>query len=307
MPIHNVGYRNWTGDLTRNSLRWTVIAETGVRLAWKSQWLRRMLFFAWLPAAVFGVLFFLYEQMTQREQLTPARRGIQVALQRSLEQSTEQWGLKENDRHDTWALLLFWFFRYPQGLIMTLLVGMVTPALISQDMRSRAFLLYFSRPISPLEYILGKATVVWLFLSLIITLPALTLYVLGVMLSPDLDVLRYTWDLPLRILAASLVVMVPTTALALLISSIPQESRYAGFAWFAIVALGWVAYGTLSANSSLDWTVLSLYHTLGRVQTWVFGLEADFGRVSASVFLLSLLTVLSIFVLNQRVSAQVRA
>ncbi len=64
-------------------------------------------------------------------------------------------------RHEVWSLLLMTFFRYPQAVLMVLLVGMIAPPLISQDFRSRAFLLYFSRPITPVEYVFGKAMVVW--------------------------------------------------------------------------------------------------------------------------------------------------
>ena len=81
-----------------------------------------------------------------------------------------------------WSLLLMAFFRYPQGLLMVLLVGMIAPSLISLDLRSRAFLLYFSRPITPLEYVFGKALVIWTYLAAVTTLPALVLYVLGVLL-----------------------------------------------------------------------------------------------------------------------------
>ena len=127
-------------------------------------------------------------------------------------------------RHHVWAWLLQTLFRYPQGVLMVLVVGLVAPPLIAQDVRSRAFLLYFSRPLTRGEYILGKAAVVWCYLLLITTLPALTLYVMAVLFSPDLSVVEHTWDLPLRILAASAVLMIPTTAVALFFSSLTYNA-----------------------------------------------------------------------------------
>jgi len=324
VPIHDVGYRRWGGAISSVWMRWVVVAGAGIRLVWKSHWLRRMLFFAWLPAAVTGVGFFAYEQALEHPQWrTAARHTIdfyansQLGWQ-SLESSAgEPAGVAavkaafeedpESARHGIWSMLLMVFFRYPQGLLMVLIVGMIAPSLISLDMRSRAYLLYFSRPIGPMEYILGKALVIWTYLAAVTTLPALVLYVLGVLLSPSLEVVLHTWDLPLRILLASLVLMLPTTSLALLFSSLTTESRYAGFSWFALWGLGWTAYVYLSAiGQSRQWSMLSLYHMLGRVQEWVFGLSTDLNDVSSAAFLLIILTVLPFIVLASRVVAPMR-
>jgi ABC-type transport system involved in multi-copper enzyme maturation permease subunit len=216
-------------------------------------------------------------------------------------------------RHAVWSWLLQSFFRYSQGLIMVLVVGIIAPPLISQDMRSRAFLLYFSRPITRTEYVLGKSATVWFYLAMITTAPALSLYVLGVLLSPNYEVILATWDLPLRILAASVVLMLPTAALALCISSMTEESRYAGFAWFAIWIMGWFTYGMLTSFEGFSgadgdvtrWTYLSLYHTLGQVQSWIFGF-ADFSDTKVAAGILIVVTAVSLIILFNRVSAPMR-
>ena len=66
MPIHNLGYREWQGTLRTPSSRWLVIAEIGIRRAWQSAWLRRMMFFAWVPGIVMGFMIFLYEQSAEQ-------------------------------------------------------------------------------------------------------------------------------------------------------------------------------------------------------------------------------------------------
>lgn len=317
MAMHDLGYRPWSGQLASGWLRWAVIANTGVSRAWQSKWLRRMLFFAWLPALWFGVGFFIWEQSmlypSWREAMTPFL--LQMPSTGSLAAITD--GAMIEDpvaaRHAVWSGLLQSFFRYPQGVIMVLVVGIIVPPLISQDVRSRAFLLYFSRPITRAEYVLGKSATVWFYLAMIASAPALSLYTLGILLSPNIDVILATWDLPLRILAASAVLMIPTTALALCISSMTEESRYAGFAWFAIWIMGWFTYGILTSvevasGSDGDvtrWTYLSLYHMLGQVQSWVFGF-ADFSDTLVVASLLIILTVVSLGVLFNRVSAPMR-
>lgn len=210
-------------------------------------------------------------------------------------------------RHHVWSLLLLTFFRYPQAVLMVLLVGMIAPPLISQDFRSRAFLLYFSRPITPLEYVWGKAIVIWGYLAAVTTLPALVMYVTGVLLSPSISVVLDTWDIPLRVLAASGVLLIPTTSLALFFSSLTTESRYAGFAWFAVWGLGWAAYANLEAlDLGRRWSIVSLYHVLGHVQAWVFGLSTDLNAVTSSATLLLVVTIQPLIVLLARVAAPIR-
>jgi hypothetical protein len=129
-----------------------------------------------------------------------------------------------------------------QTICMVIVVGLLAPSLISQDVRSRAFLLYFSRPLTRIQYICGKCATVLCYLLLTCTLPQLLLYVFGVLLSPDISVVGQTWDLPLRSLVASVTIIVPTTLLSLMLSSLTVETRFATFGWFAIWVFGLAAF-----------------------------------------------------------------
>jgi hypothetical protein len=67
-------------------------------------------------------------------------------------------------------------------------------------------------------------------------------------------------------------------------------------------------HGSRMADGSFEsrWTLISLYHSLGRVQTWVFGLEQNFANVQAPITLLTIITVVSLAVLLRRISAPLR-
>lgn len=325
--VHNLGYRRWSGDREPNWTRWTVIASIGARRAWQNNWLKRMLFFAWLPTIAFGFSFFMWEQAALypewRQMLRPAIQSLPPTPVFQQVKSAVYGGDMAGSRHTVWAWLLNSFFRYPQAVVMVLMVGMIAPPLISQDIRSRAFLLYFSRPLTRLEYVAGKTASIFAYLAMISAVPALSLYAIGVVLSPSLDVLYSTWDLPLRILLASVVLMLPTSTLALCLSSLTQESRYAGFAWFAVWILGWFTYGAAASAEAFNaqqqmyrenrmveiqesmWSHLSLYHTLGRVQSWVFGFS-ELRDVLASIAILIVVTSASLTILFYRISAPMR-
>ena len=362
MPIHDVGYRAWEGSKTSPWFRWTIISKTGIRLAMKSAWVRRILFAAWLPLMYWSVGFFMIEKSfeknasvfgpviqqqlndlppfapvnrivntTRRVSASNSARG-QLEVEKMLRSGMFKYfphsaqlaeAYKSKDVHrirkEVWRWLLMVFFRYPQSVAIMFLIGMVAPSLIAQDIRSRAFLMYFSRPIGKLEYIFGKLMVPSVFIASIITLPALAMYVFAVFMSPDFSVLYSTWDIPIRILIASIVVIVPTALLALALSSMTQETRFANFSWFAVWVLGHGTYLAVMFATAIGMNVnpmvpevaenglveacshLSLYNCLGKVQELVFGF-ASFDDAWKSVTILTMLSVASMFFLYQRVS-----
>jgi hypothetical protein len=114
------------------------------------------------------------------------------------------------------------------------------------------------------------------------------------------------------------VLVLPTASLALCMSSCTQESRYAGFAWFAVWILGWFTYAVMvgvemdrlgtdqSAAIYEKWSPVSLYHALGQVQSWVFGFS-NFDQVKIPAAVLAMITVVSTVILFRRISAPLRA
>lgn len=311
MPVFDVGYRPWSGERESAWRRVGVIATTGIRLAWKNQWLRRMLFVAWLPAIYFGIAFFAYERALEEGAGETLGRAIIMRMPEGRLTVDQVFRGGAAERRPVWAFMLMTLFRYPQGLLMVMLVGLIAPPLISRDLRTRSHLLYFSRPLGITEYVLGKAAVVGTYLFLISTLPAVCLYVLGVLLSPSFSVVGDTWDLPLRVCAASVIVVVPTTAIALALSSLTEETRYASFGWFAIWVVGWVAHSSLMimdaerlGRFAMDipsrWTFVSLYHTLGDLQSSIFGFQVEARRLQIATAILTGLTLVSLVVVFRR-------
>ena len=321
-----------------------------------------MLIVAWLPVLYWGIAFFfvgqsleqpvaknLPEQAKGFEELIEDTIGEEIQSDKSVLQLDREKAASEIERmfqrvprvqmladsirnaeDDTearnriWGWLLMCFFRYSQAILILMLVGFVAPPLVSQDLRSRAYLLYFSRPIGKLEYIFGKLAVPGAYIMFVSTFPALILYVFAIMMSPSANVFWTTWDIPLRILVSTVVLILPTASLALMLSSLTDESRYASFSWFATWVLGhgaWLAIligeavrlraqpgDPLVTESSMvkNWSSLSIYNNLGDVQSWVFGFRS-FSEVWPAFTVLLVITVLSLLVLYRRVAAPLRA
>jgi ABC-2 type transport system permease protein len=251
MPLHDVGYRPWTGT-ARSGGAARVIATTGIRLAFKSRWLRRVLLFAWSPALVFAGGFFAFEQAVEESRTGTLQAGgrrldsfgvVGKLVADSLGGRLDE---PETARRTVWSRLLLAFMRAPQAVLLAVVVGLVAPRLISGDLRARAWLVYFTRPLGRGDYVLGKALTLAMIVSLITLVPALVLWIVGVLVSPSIAVAVATADLPLRIVAAAAAVTIPTVLLALAYSSLTTESRIAAFAWFATWVACWIAHGALT-------------------------------------------------------------
>ena len=363
MPVNHLGYRPWKAKLTSSLTRWWCISSSGITLAQKSALVKRMLFAAWLPVLYWGVAFFFIGQAMEgkvellplsvqnivnrernkllpkvtRDELRAAksvsnRVAVAALLKRQFNRIPQVDQLADNllegdessSRNRVWCWLMMSFFRYPQGLMILFLVGAITPSLISRDIRSRAFLLYFSRPISKAEYILGKFFIPATLIALVTTLPAIGLYTFGVLMSPDLSVVMSTWDVPLRILLGTVVLVVPTVSVALMFSSLTQESRFASFSWFAFFTLGHAAWLAVVFSYALRkagaipfdarimeeptvklWGLLSLYNNIGEVQGWVFGFSPLEDAWPGLAVLLSI-TVVSLAIIYRQISSPMR-
>lgn len=363
MPIHNLGYRPWKDKLTRPSARWRHISASGIGLAQKSPWVKRVVFAAWLPVLYWGMGFFLIGQAMEgklRLNDGPRRSVVQIVtdtVQKEIHKRDPAYitaanrkivgmalrkqfrripkvnqvaaALESGDpmlaRNRVWCWLLMTFLRYPQGILILFLIGTIAPALISRDIRSKAFLLYFSRPIGKLDYLLGKFFIPATFIMLVTTLPAMALYIFGILMSPDLSVFWSTWDVPLRIMAGTAFLILPTVSLALMFSSLTQESRFASFGWFAFFTLGHGAWLAIALSTAMRkglvnshdlplvmeepevkrWGLLSLYNNIGDVQSWVFGFSS-WQEVMPSMIVLLTITVVALLIMYRQISSPLR-
>ncbi|APZ93188.1 hypothetical protein [Fuerstiella marisgermanici] len=326
MPIHNLGYREWEGQRESGNSRWSVIAGVGIRRAWQSKWLRRIAFVVWAPPLAYGILIFLFEQVLTGEIAT--RQGerstfldVLTFFLPSESMNAVRAGLYAantavGDELLTVARPIFWKsvllqLQRSQTIGLILVVGLVAPPLISQDVRSRAFLLYFSRPLTRLQYIAGKFATVAAFLLLICTLPQLMLYVFAVLLSPDISVVAYTWDLPLRAIVASCVTIIPTTMLALMLSSLTTETRFATFGWFLIWIFGLAAFAVISnfdaGTSQIVLRIGFLFLLFSDLSTWILDIPARVPFRDTQIAFAIALTVICTAIIFRKVSAPLRA
>ena len=152
MPLFEIGYRRYEGERTHERLRWWPIARHGWTLALRAKLLRRLVLVAYFPILYFAPVFLVIGKVTDPEAEMPGGPFGELAedlLGRDLLQRLHQDPTAL--RTAVWAVAFSLFACSIQIVLGALVAAVVGPSLISQDLRSKAFLLYFSRPISSVD------------------------------------------------------------------------------------------------------------------------------------------------------------
>jgi ABC-2 type transport system permease protein len=133
-------------------------------------------------------------------------------------------------RATAWTLAYSFFFKAEVFFIM-LLAAIAGPGLISQDLRFNALPLYFARPLTRLDYFLGKLGIIGALVASIAVGPAVVAYVVGLAFCLDLSVIKDTYPILLASVAYGLVITLSAGTLILALSSLTRRSLYVGITW----------------------------------------------------------------------------
>jgi ABC-type transport system involved in multi-copper enzyme maturation permease subunit len=223
MPIFDQGYQHWQGALSGHGWRWLTIARHGARAGMQNRWVRIVLLFAWLPALALVAVLCLWG-MAERQ--TSWAVGTLATLLPAPELLRDPVAF----RLTLWALAFRIFFQVEIYFVM-ILVMMIGPGLISQDLRFNALPLYFSRPVRRVDYFVGKLGIIAYFLGLVTIVPAVAAWLLGGLFSLDFTVFLATAHILLGVVVYGLVVALSAGLLMLALSSLSRNSRYVGAFW----------------------------------------------------------------------------
>ncbi len=227
MPIFDQGYQHWAGELTGHSWRWLTIARHGVRIGRKSSILRLVLLVAWLPAVLLAAFLAVWGLVEQGSAIVKPILPILGFL------SPEILSDPKNYRNEVWTLSYSMFLNTELtfSMILILIVG---PSLISQDIRFNALPLYFSRPLRRIDYFFGKLGVIGAFLGMVLVAPSIVAYVLGLLFSLDISILVDTFPLLIASVCYGVIMTLSAGLLILALSSLSRNSRYIGLFWVGV-------------------------------------------------------------------------
>jgi ABC-2 type transport system permease protein len=243
MPIFDQGYQHWSGTLSGHFWRWFVISRQGVRVGMKNIFLRLLVIASWFPAAILAFMLCAWGLLEQKSRLVEAVLPV-LAMFFPPEMISDP----KHYRVEVWELCFHYFMRTELwvSMIVVLLVG---PGLISLDLRFNALPLYFSRPLRRIDYFAGKLGVIGWFLSLVIILPSLIAYGLGLLFSLDVSIIWDTFPVLLASIGYGAIIVLSAGTLILALSSLSRNSRF--------IALGWVTLWFVSGFVSFVLDVIN--------------------------------------------------
>lgn len=227
MPVFDQGYQHWSGELTGHAWRWLTVARHGVRVGMKGRFLRIAVILAWLPAVALAVALCVWGLIEQKSDLARPFLPFLSSLGPGVLDDPKAY------RVAVWTLCYDAFLKAELylSMIVVLLVG---PSLISQDLRFNSLPLYFSRPLRRADYFLGKLGVVAAFLGMVLVVPSLLAYALGLLFSLDATIIRDTAPLLLACLGYGAVMTLSAGLFILALSSLSRNSRYVGLIWLGV-------------------------------------------------------------------------
>jgi ABC-2 type transport system permease protein len=277
MPIFDQGYQHWRGALQGQAWRFMPITLQGVRAQLKNRWVRFGVLSALAPALLLSAFLavwslfeknsslltpFLFFFQNLPDEIKAGPRGFRTAF---------------------WTLAFRQFFGVQLffSMILVLLIG---PDLISQDLRFNAIPLYLSRPVRRFEYFLGKLGVIAAYLSVVTIVPVLVAFALGFGFGLDPSVFRDTARLLCASIAFGVIVVISAGLLILALSSLSRNSRYVGAMWLGLWLVSDLASGILIRTVRADWCPLVSYtQNLSRVRDALIDADTAWKQV-ADVF-----------------------
>ncbi len=272
MPIHDQSYRRYAGRRDLAGQAWMVIARNGIRTILRKRLFLALLVAAWIPFVVGAVMVYLNANFPQFTLLSITAKRFREFL-----------GTQD----------LFVFF-------ITIWVG---AGLVANDKRANALQIYLSKPLTRLEYIIGKLVILGAFLLLVTWVPAIMLLFLQVAFSGSFTFLRENLYLfpAVTVYACLQVLAAAFTMLAL--SSLSKSSRYvailyAGAYWFSHAVFG-VIYA-ITGSTKLSW--LSLPGNLNQLGDIIFRLQPRYSTPAVVAALATAAIIgVSIWVLERRI------
>jgi ABC-2 type transport system permease protein len=236
MPIFDQGYQHWTGNLSGHAWRWLAITRRGVRTALQGRLVRLALFIAWLPALVLVFVLCMWGLVERQSALIETIKPFLTSLLgRPVLAGPREY------RVEIWTLCFHYFLSWELwfSMVLVLLVG---PNLISQDLRYNALPLYLSRPLRRIDYFAGKLGVIVALLAALIIGPSIVAYMMGLLFSLDITIVGETARILVASIAYGLVIALSAGTLMLALSSLSRNSRYVALLWMGI----WILSSTVS-------------------------------------------------------------
>jgi ABC-2 type transport system permease protein len=222
MPIHDQGYHRYAGERDRTGTAWQVIAMAGIRTVLAKRKFLGLLLVAWGPFLVRAVQVYIAANFQQASFLQPKGETFREFL--------DQQGI-------------FVFF-------VTIYVG---AGLIAADRRANALQLYLSKPLTRWEYVAGKLAILFVFLTFVTFVPAMTLLLVQIGFAGSFTFVRQNLYLVPAITLFSLVQVLLASCTILALSSLSNSSRFVGIMYAGLIFFTGALFNAVRGITGKTW------------------------------------------------------
>ncbi len=276
MPIHTQNYRHWEGTLNPSHYtRWWIIAKAELKLLAQRKIVRLIVA---IPPVIYilahAVIIYIVNQFPGS--VLPINIDI----------------------------VFFKDFLFNASLFIALIAVFGGSGLIATDLKNNTLSLYLSKPISWIDYLVGKFAVLGILLSCLTLIPGLLLFLEHVLLT-DTPFLKENYWMPFSIIAYSIIIILVSSLLMLVFSSLTSNPRYAIIGFCAVWFGTPVIYEILKVITRTSKVALvSIWANYDILGTALFGATSNYAVHWVWALLTQIaLIALCIFVLHRRIRA----
>jgi ABC-2 type transport system permease protein len=179
----------------------------------------------------------------------------------------------------------FFVFITVQGVLAFMLTAFTGPGLISPDLANGALPLYFCRPFSRAEYVLGKASVLAILLSEITWVPGLVLFAVQASLAGPSWTWNHFWIVSSLVLSSFLWIAI-LSLLAMALSAWVKWRIVAGALLLAVLFFGGGFGQAINAvMRTQSGHFIDIVYLIGTVWTSLFRIDNDRGMSSSAAWI----------------------
>ena len=179
----------------------------------------------------------------------------------------------------------FFVFITVQGVLGFMLTAFTGPGLISPDLANGALPLYFCRPFSRAEYMLGKASVLAILLSEITWVPGLVLFAVQASLAGSSWTWNHLWIVSSLVLSSFLWIAI-LSLLAMALSAWVKWRIVAGALLLAVLFFGGGFGQAINAvMRTQSGHFIDIVYLIGTVWTSLFRIDNDRGMSSSAAWI----------------------
>jgi ABC-type transport system involved in multi-copper enzyme maturation permease subunit len=228
VPIHDQGYRRYGGRREAHGRTWWVIARAGLIERLRERKFLGLLLVAWLPFLV---------------------RTVQLYIAANYQQTAQFLGPSAG---------LFREFLQQQGIFVFFITMYVGAGLIANDRRANALQIYLSKPLSRVDYVVGKLATLVIFLIGVTWVPGILLLLMQMMFAGNVAFLKANLFLFPAITAYAAVAVMMASFSMLALSSLSKSRRFVAVMYAGLIFFTAAMYQALRAiTSSRAWAVIS--------------------------------------------------